>query len=279
MSKKICASCHDSSKKLDSIHRESTLTHQVPEWKRLRGERTLAPFDKLPFLENVWERYPVGYDTVVKVNLGKRYVNRVVYYFAAEKRDQIGIKKAPKAYNKYENSGIVFTDETGLASLKLKCPQPYKENGITYYPHVHFFVSNKNNKCWDHTVRTVNVICNFQKQKLKKIIKEKNFILLNALPNKYYLQDHIPNSFNLPVAKAKKMNEKDIIKFLKEIVPFYPPILAAYKKIKKVKDLPILVYCYSKNCGAGKKLIQRLFELGFRNIVEYEDGMEGYREK
>ena len=30
---------------------------------------------------------------------------------------------------------------------------------------------------------------------------------------------------------------------------------------------------------AGKKLIRRLFDLGFRNIVEYEDGIEGYREK
>ena len=142
-----------------------------------------------------------------------------------------------------------------------------------------FFISNKNNKCWDHTIRTVNVICNFKKSKLKKIIKDKNFILLNALPNKYYLQDHIPNSFNLPVANAKKMNENDVKKFLLEIVPFYPPILFAYKKKKRIHDLPILIYCFSKKCDAGKKLIRRLFDLGFRNIVEYEDGIEGYREK
>ena len=76
---------------------------------------------------------------MVKVSLGKRYANRVIYYFAAENRDQIEIKKASNAYSKYQNSGIIFTDEYGNGSLKLKCPQPYQEDGITFYPHVHFF--------------------------------------------------------------------------------------------------------------------------------------------
>ena len=40
-----------------------------------------------------------------------------------------------------------------------------------------------------------------------------------------------------------------------------------------------IILCYNKNCNAGKNLIHKLFELGLRNIVEFDEGIEGYRMK
>ena len=43
-----------------------------------------------------------------------------------------------------------------------------------------------------------------------------------------------------------------------------------------IKDIPILVYCYSKSCDAGKNLIKRLNKANFHKIVEYEDCVTGF---
>ena len=43
-----------------------------------------------------------------------------------------------------------------------------------------------------------------------------------------------------------------------------------------IKDIPILVYCYSKTCDAGKKLSKRLNKANYHKIVEYQDGITGF---
>lgn len=83
-------------------------------------------------------KLPVDPDTDVTI-YGKP--NTKVLYWAADPSDKSTSKiKSPKeAYNAYENSGVVFTDDDGKAILKVKCPQTYKVKEWKILPkHVHY---------------------------------------------------------------------------------------------------------------------------------------------
>ena len=99
----------------------------------------------LPFLgETVFpcsaipEQIPEGADTKVQVNVQP---GAKVIYWAAEPSTE-GMKKLNdwrKAYLKLMNVGVVKADETGLATLMVRNPQPYTVPWMgRLEPHVHF---------------------------------------------------------------------------------------------------------------------------------------------
>ncbi len=49
-------------------------------------------------------------------------------------------------------------------------------------------------------------------------------------------------------------------------------------KLVPQKDLLIVVYCYSSSCPLGKKLILKLIELGYSNILDYPGGLKEWRD-
>ena len=89
-----------------------------------------------------------------KYNLGKQYANRLIFYFAAENKDDLPkhkIKYTPEdAYDDYDNSGTTILDNNGKVKLVIENPISYyvEEDNMSYPPHVHFFVSNKKNTQW-----------------------------------------------------------------------------------------------------------------------------------
>lgn len=40
----------------------------------------------------------------------------------------------------------------------------------------------------------------------------------------------------------------------------------------------VITYCANVKCGAGPALVKRLKELGYENIIEFKDGIEGWAE-
>jgi uncharacterized membrane protein YuzA (DUF378 family) len=99
----------------------------------------------LPFLgETVFpcsaipEQIPEGADTQVQV---KVHPGAKVIYWAAE-ADNEGMKQVNdwrKAYLKFLNVGVVKADETGVATLMVRNPQPYTVPWMgRLEPHVHF---------------------------------------------------------------------------------------------------------------------------------------------
>lgn len=61
-----------------------------------------------------------------------------VIYWASESNDKVG--ESPwKAYNKYDNAGVTFSNEEGKAKLVVRHPQAYKiPSGKTIESHIHY---------------------------------------------------------------------------------------------------------------------------------------------
>ena len=77
-----------------------------------------------------------------------------------------------------------------------------------------------------------------------------------------------------------------ITKFLNIDIEPAPPemeleIEMQCREIMKANDLqltevPIIVYCYDKECDAGHHLANELFRAGFTNVIDYKEGILGY---
>lgn len=119
----------------------------------------------LPFLGDsifpanlLTERVPTKYNLQVPVQVAPN--SFVVYWASTEpgtSATSIGTPNWKAAYDQYQNSGIVRSNERGLATLKLNCPQRYTVGLLnrTLYKHVHYRVAKNN--IWLSAVKTVNV--------------------------------------------------------------------------------------------------------------------------
>jgi rhodanese-related sulfurtransferase len=79
-------------------------------------------------------------------------------------------------------------------------------------------------------------------------------VLINTLPRTAHEARHIPGSINVPV---------DDIEQVEALVPN--------------KDDAIVVYCANADCEASPKAARRLEEMGYTNVVDFEDGYAGWR--
>jgi len=276
---KICLACESESFEIDKITEESIIDKKSVGWKVKRGEYTVAPNDMVPFLIGIRKKIPENWDTKTELDLGKKYANRWIYYWASNRASSYKIKSAPEAYgSNYTNRGITKSENDGKIIFKLECPQPYQVDNITYYPHIHFMISNKKNEHWELKVRTISIICNINRKKIDNAIKNKSYLIINALPKEYYEKQHIPNSINLFYKDALQMSNNQINKFIKKnLNKLNNDIQKLVKnKLLALKDIPIIVYCYNKKCDAGKTLAKRLFDAKYHKILEYDEGVLGY---
>jgi uncharacterized membrane protein YuzA (DUF378 family) len=93
---------------------------------------TVLPCTTIP------ERVPPGATKEVRVPASPG--SKVLYWAAEPAMEEL--KQIPdwqQAYNKFENAGVVTTDSTGIAILKVRNPQPYTVPFKGQLPpHVHF---------------------------------------------------------------------------------------------------------------------------------------------
>lgn len=125
----------------------------------------------LPFLADA--AFPVALLTPttksagdVVVNIDKLPPKAKVVYWAAESKDPrgIGVKYVMDAYADYGNSGVVITNDAGVANISLRCPQPYfvSHMGIMNNelpPHLHYRYELPGTKGMLSEVYTVEVLC------------------------------------------------------------------------------------------------------------------------
>lgn len=123
-----------------------------------------ANFPNKKVVESGYEaNIPVPDPSLVKhvdINLGDKYANRCVFFWAALPASAFKNGNVHpnhnKAYGDYCNRGMTCTDAKGQAHLCVEMPVVYKVDGSEYEPHVHFMIqsakgntgNNTNGKGW-----------------------------------------------------------------------------------------------------------------------------------
>jgi hypothetical protein len=93
--------------------------------------------EKFLKLEN---RTPSKFEKKIEVRV---HPNSKVIYWAADPGKEIS-KNWKKGYGKFDNSGVVKSDDTGHASISIVCPNRYIVHGYKILPkHVHYRVYNE----------------------------------------------------------------------------------------------------------------------------------------
>jgi len=93
------------------------------------------------------------------------------------------------------------------------------------------------------------------KELKEKIDKGEDFVLIDVLSKESFEAKHIKGSINIPTSElGQRVNE-------------LPD-----------KDKEIIVYCASKTCPASPAAARHLEDLGYTNVVDFEDGLAGWIE-
>lgn len=234
--------------------------------------------NKLEFMNEHYKLIPIlgrnKGNQEMMIDLGRKNAYRLIYYFASyNKVENIAVDEE-KAYSQSKNIGLLKLDMNGKTKMILDCPQPYKDGNNYYISHVHILVSNKNMTEWNNTAITIPVICKIKKNDVKKHLRKKDRLIINALPEDYYNKVHIPTSFNLFYKDAMKMTKKQIQTRVTNMIK-QSNDLYKYKLKHKLTYLnfPIIVYCHDASCSAGHHLCNELIKSGFTNVIDYADGI------
>jgi len=239
------------------------------KWKIERQETTVLPNDYIPYLIGIHEKYPKKIDTEYELNMGKIYRNRWIYYWASTKSSTYIIKKAPDAYGKkYMNKGITKSDKKGKIIFRLECPQPYKIDNKTIYPHIHFMISNKKNEDWLSKIYTVDIFCKINKKELKRAKKRKSHIIINIKKNKIEKKED-KGIMNIYYKEILEMTEKEIeLEIEKNINLVNKRIKKLINKNKlSIKDIPIIII--SKKKKILDDIEEKFYKLKYSKIYEY----------
>ena len=273
--KNICASCIG----VEVTEIVETDNSKLPQW--LESIDYVSNFiDSVPL-----ERYQMENPNIkLKLNVGKKNKGKLMLYWGAESSKKILINDAFKAYGNFTNYGVTRVRNNGDVILYFNCPQPYStiEKGQTkretFYRHMHLCFSNKAMTDWLSTVYTKIVVCNMKTPEMLKLHRNGEIVLVNTLPASYYAKRHIPNSYNLHYTEIDDMSREELINWMAEVVGHHYPKLNRLLKAGKLSiyELPIVVYCANKKCNLSEKAAIALYNKGFVNVRDYEDGMRGY---
>jgi hypothetical protein len=223
----------------------------------------------------------------VNIDLGKKYANRLLYYFAAKPIDAPGIKKYPNVYANSTNNGLVKLDTLGKACVYVDCPSIYcdkvpkhlNKSGVKmtrYINHIHMVVSNKEMTKWEDNMFTQNVFCKINKEDYLRRVRVGVRVIINALDVEY----NIPGTDgNILYKEAGIMSAKELRNRVKNIA-----MMKSCKHKQKVNSnnvhrLPLIVYCHNPKCDAAKKLASALYNSGFNDILYYSGGFLGYYDR
>ncbi len=92
------------------------------------------------------------------------------------------------------------------------------------------------------------------KEQLKdKLDSNTQIKLVNVLPKESFEEKHIPGSINIPVTDIENI---------------------APQRLDKNDE--IVVYCADFECSASPKAANKLEELGYKNVYDYEGGIDDW---
>jgi rhodanese-related sulfurtransferase len=88
--------------------------------------------------------------------------------------------------------------------------------------------------------------------------KKQSVPIINVLPNDYFAKQHIAGSVNIP------LEDENFVSHVEDEVGN--------------KAEPVVVYCASTECDASPKAAKQLEEAGFNQVLDYEEGMKGWKD-
>lgn len=94
-----------------------------------------------------------------------------------------------------------------------------------------------------------------REQLKKQMDAGKDFVLIDALPEEYFKKGHLPHALSMPADKIEEL---------------------ATKRLQN-KDQMIVTYCASAKCPKSKEAAEKLTKMGYKNVVEYTDGIEDWK--
>jgi len=98
-----------------------------------------------------------------------------------------------------------------------------------------------------------------ERDEVKRLVEsDENVKLIETLPPEKFREYHLPGALNVPVGDAR-FDEK-----IREAVPD--------------KHAPVIVYCANRQCDASPKAAERMEELGYDNVFDYEAGKADWKE-
>tara|TARA_A100001015_G_scaffold309977_1_gene410441 strand:+ start:173 stop:1030 length:858 start_codon:yes stop_codon:yes gene_type:complete len=276
--KRLCASCL----KLNFKKTLKVNNKHHPKW-----------LDKINYVEKFVNNYnsfkiksPENYTNKLTFHISKKFAHRKILYWGASPNTNLIINDAKTAYNNFSNSGVAIIDKNGYVNIKFLMPQNYKtimknyKNSRSFFRHIHFVISNRDNNSWNKQIYTKLVHNNYNYSNFMNLLNSKKAIVLNVLPCHIYAKEHIPNTYNLPFKNIKNMTTQEINKWLQNLIELHYPILKKLLDSKKIEyyEIPIICYCAHNKCSASKIGCENLMKKGFINVSLYEDGMKGYKE-
>lgn len=94
-----------------------------------------------------------------------------------------------------------------------------------------------------------------KKEELKEKLDNKEAVLIEVLEEKSYKKEHIAGAINIP---------------LREI--------GTEAKKRFNKDETLVVYCSDYDCTASPTAAEKLTDLGFKEVYDYEGGKKEWKE-
>ncbi len=88
----------------------------------------------------------------------------------------------------------------------------------------------------------------------QRLRTSKYVLVLEALPEKFFNQGHLPGAINVP----HDVSDKKILEILPD------------------RTAEIITYCANRPCANSEILAERLVALGYNNVVDFYDGKEGW---
>lgn len=84
-----------------------------------------------------------------------------------------------------------------------------------------------------------------------------NLVVIDVLPESSYQEGHIPGSLCIPLESDN--------------------FLDSAQRAVGNKSVPVVVYCANPKCDLSPKASKKLEGAGFRNVYDYEGGMEAWK--
>lgn len=103
------------------------------------------------------------------------------------------------------------------------------------------------------TISIEELIKRLEVEKPNNRTRRSGYALVHVLEHRRYLEEHIPNSINIPKGQEKEFE----------------------KRFEKSKE--IIVYSDSDMCKLASLVAEELAGRGFKNVFEYEGGMSGWK--
>jgi hypothetical protein len=252
----------------------------IPLWAKLDGV-----YSMLPKVINCEDKYnpnktelkpesPKITGKEVKFTLTIQEKERWVFYWAAEAGSSLqgDVPDEPAvSYGDESNRGLVKTNKQGEAEIVLNCPKLYKEGSTVYPRHVHYTVLTQDN-VWSTVIGTYEIMCHVDREFMTQVIKNKSYLILNALTEDSFDEKHIPTSILCDPSSLEgltKQKKDGVIKqLIKQNLGDFPKLKKIKKDTSDVKQIPLIVYCQNPKSKATEKLVSHLFECSYFKLRE-----------